>query len=57
MRRSEIVLILVVSACFARAATRDEPVRVTVQQLQQFLDEQQAEQVSDPDLGNLCAGA
>jgi hypothetical protein len=57
MRRSEIVLILVVSACFARAATRDEPVRVTVQQLQQFLDEQQAEQVSDPDLARKLAGA
>lgn len=57
MRRSEILLILVVSACFARAATHDAPVRVTVQQLQQFLEEQQAEHVSDLDLAQKLAGA
>src|SRR5271170_1608049 len=57
MRRSEILLVLVVSACFARAATHDEPVRVTVQQLQQFLEEQQAEHVSDRDLAQKLAAA
>lgn len=57
MRRSEILLVLVVSACFVRAATRDEPVRVTVQQLQQFLEEQQAEHMSDRDLAQKLAGA
>jgi hypothetical protein len=57
MRRRAILLVLVMSAGFARAATRDEPVRVTVQQLQQFLDEQQAEQVGDRDLAQKLAGA
>ncbi len=46
-----------VSAGFARAATHDEPVRVTVQQLQQFLEDQQAEHVSDSDLAQKLAGA
>ena len=57
MRRSEILLVLIVSACFARAAVHDEPVRVTVQQLQQFLEGQQAEHVSDSDLAQKLAGA
>ena len=56
MRRSEILLVLIVSACFARAAVHDEPVRVTVQQLQQFLEGQQAEHVSDSDLAQKLAG-
>ncbi len=57
MRRRAILLVLVVSAGFARAATRDEPVRVTVLQLQQFLEEQQAEHMSDRDLAQKLAGA
>jgi hypothetical protein len=57
MRRSAILLVLIVNACFARAATHDEPVRVTVQQLQQFLEDQQAEHVSDSDLAQKLAGA
>jgi hypothetical protein len=57
MRRRAILLVLVVSTCFARTATHDEPVRVTVQQLQQFIQEQQAEHVSDRDLAQKLAGA
>jgi hypothetical protein len=57
MRRRAILLVLVVSAGFSRAATHDEPVRVTVQQLQQFLREQQAEHVSDRDLAQKLAEA
>jgi hypothetical protein len=57
MRRSAILLVLMVGACFGGAAVQDAPVRVTVQQLQQFLEEQQAEHVSDSDLAQKLAGA
>jgi hypothetical protein len=57
MRRSYLLMVLIVSGCSARAAVHVGPVLVTVEQLQQFLVEQQAEHVSDRDLAQKLAGA
>jgi hypothetical protein len=50
------LLIVVLSAGLASAAPRRAPLRVTVAELQQFLEEQQAAHVKDGDLAQKLAG-
>lgn len=56
MRASVFLLILVFNASLALSAPRNAPVRVTVAELQQFLEEQHSAHVSDSDLAQKLAG-
>jgi hypothetical protein len=56
MRGRISLFVLVFNACFAFSAPRDASLRVTVADLQQFLEEQRAAHVSDSDLAQKLAG-
>lgn len=56
MRRTALLLTLISGACLACAAPRGEPLRVTVAELAQFLEQQEAARVKDGDQAQKLAG-